>query len=679
MNFDRKHYTDDTLLELYTALVKPRLIEEKMLILLRQNRISKWFSGIGQEAVAVGATLALEPDEYVLPLHRNLGVFTVRNCPLVKLFAQWQGKRDGYTKGRDRSFHFGTHEEHIIGMISHLGPQLAVADGIALADKLARNPKVTLAFSGDGGASEGDFHEALNVAAVWELPVIFLVENNGYGLSTPSQEQFRCRQFIDKGIGYGMEAFQVDGNNILDVYHTVQQLARNLRKHPRPILLEAMTFRMRGHEEASGTKYVPKELLDEWGKKDPVLNYEQYLLDQQILTTERIGNIRQQIRQEMEQALAVVFEMPEPLVHTAEELADMYSLPSRGGGDKNSLLPEGEGLGISISPLPREGDGRRSLRFIDAISEALRQSMERHPKLVLMGQDIADYGGVFKITEGFVATFGKERVRNTPLCESAIVGAAFGLSIKGYKAMVEMQFADFVTCGFNQIVNNLAKSHYRWGQRADVVVRMPTGANTAAGPFHSQSNEAWFFHTPGLKIVYPSNPYDAKGLLNAALEDPNPYLYFEHKYLYRSVSGPVPEEYYTVPVGKAALVTEGDELTIVTYGLCVHWAREIVSSLESKPAVDIIDLRTLVPWDKEAVATSVRKTGRVLVVHEDTISGGIGAEIAAWLAEHCFTFLDAPVMREGSLDTAVPFSPALEKNFLPRQRMEEKIRKLLAY
>ncbi|MDJ1502151.1 dehydrogenase E1 component subunit alpha/beta [Xanthocytophaga agilis] len=663
MKFDRKHYSDDTLHNLYHALVKPRLIEEKMLILLRQNRVSKWFSGIGQEAIAVGATAALESDEYVLPLHRNLGVFTVRNCPLPKLFAQWQGKKEGYTKGRDRSFHFGTHDEHIVGMISHLGPQLAVACGIALADKLAENPKVTLVFSGDGGASEGDFHEALNVAAVWDLPVIFLVENNGYGLSTPNSEQFRCRSFIDKGIGYGMDAFQVDGNNILEVYDTVQQLARNLRKRPRPVLLEALTFRMRGHEEASGTKYVPQELFEEWGKKDPVLNYENYILEQNILTTDEIEKVRQNIRQEIEQALSMVFDLPEVNIDTEEEMADMYYTRVTSGNPSNENPPAGE----------------RAIRFVDAISESLRQSMEQFPELILMGQDIADYGGVFKITDGFVSKFGKDRVRNTPLCESAILGASLGLSIKGYKAMVEMQFADFVTSGFNQIVNNLAKSHYRWGQNADVVVRMPTGANTAAGPFHSQSNEAWFFHTPGLKVVYPSNPYDAKGLLNAALADPNPYLYFEHKYLYRSISGPVPEEYYTVPIGKAALVSEGEDLTIVTYGLCVHWAKEIIAELGVDVSVDIIDLRTLLPWDKEAVAKSVQKTGRILVVHEDTLSGGIGAEIAAWIGENCFMYLDAPVMREGSLDTAVPFSPALEKNFLPRKRMEEKIKKLLAY
>jgi len=657
--FYRKSYSDETLSELYKALLKPRLIEEKMLILLRQGRVTKWFSGIGQEAIAVGSTLALQPDEYVLPLHRNLGVFTVRNCPLDQLFAQFQGKPGGFTKGRDRSFHFGTHEHHIVGMISHLGPQLAVADGIALADRLAKSKKVTLVYSGDGGSSEGDFHEALNVAAVWDLPVIFLVENNGYGLSTPSREQFRFRSFVNKGIGYGMDAVQVDGNNILEVYDTVSQLARTMRLHPRPVLVEAVTFRMRGHEEASGTKYVPQELFEEWTKKDPVANYEAYLLNEKVLTQKQVSTIRAGIKAEIDAGLEKAFAAEAPTADTQTELADMYA-PFR------QQVQE---------PKPEVTTERR---YVDAISDGLRQSMERFPNLVLMGQDIAEYGGVFKVTEGFVAQFGKERVRNTPLCESAIVGAALGLSVKGYKSMVEMQFADFVTCGFNQIVNNLAKSHYRWGQAADVVVRMPAGANTAAGPFHSQSNEAWFFHTPGLKVVYPSNPYDAKGLLNAAIEDPNPYLYFEHKFLYRSASGPVPEAYYTLPVGKAALVSEGDDLTIVTYGLCVHWALEITRKLPGVQA-DIIDLRTLLPWDKETVAASVKKTGRVLVVHEDCITGGIGAEIAAWIGEHCFPYLDAPVVREGSLDTAVPFAPALEQNFLPKYRMEEKIKRLLAF
>ncbi len=658
MKFIRKKYSDETLLGLYEALLRPRLIEEKMLILLRQNKISKWFSGIGQEAISVGITQALDNDEYILPMHRNLGVFTGRDLPFVRLFAQWQGTMMGYTKGRDRSFHFGTNEHRIVGMISHLGPQNGVADGIALASKLKGEEKITVVFNGDGGTSQGDFHEAVNVAAVWDLPVIFVIENNGYGLSTPSSEQFKCKQFIDKAIGYGIEGVQVDGNNVLDVYDTVKTLAENMRKKPRPVLLECITFRMRGHEEASGTKYVPKELMDEWAKRDPVENFQKYLIAEGVMDEKQDEALRRKIKKEIEAGLNEAFEEKLPAANTETELNDVYA-------------PFVQQI---ISPSEKTTEKR----FIDAISDGLRQSMEKHSNLVLMGQDIADYGGVFKITEGFVEKFGKSRVRNTPLCESAIVGTGLGLSIKGMKAMVEMQFADFVTEGFNQIVNNLAKIHWRWGQPADVVVRMPTGAGTAAGPFHSQSNEAWFFHTPGLKIVYPSNPYDAKGLLCAALEDPNPYLYFEHKLLYRSVKDQVPDDYYTIEIGKAKLVNEGVDISIITYGMGVHWAKEIVSSIPGVHA-DILDLRTLLPWDKEAVLATVKKTNRVLVLHEDTLTGGIGAEIAAWISEHAFSFLDAPVKRVASLDTAIPFASTLENNFLPKGRLKGAIEELLSY
>jgi 2-oxoisovalerate dehydrogenase E1 component len=659
MTFDRQDLSNETLLHLYQHLLRPRLIEEKMLILLRQGKVSKWFSGIGQEAISVGSTLALEADEYILPLHRNLGVFTGREVPLGRLFAQWQGKRMGYTKGRDRSFHFGTNEHHIVGMISHLGPQLAVAGGIALADVLDKKPKVTLTYSGDGGASEGDFHEALNVAAVWQLPVIFMIENNGYGLSTPSNEQFRFKSFVDKGPAYGMEAVQVDGNNVLEVYTTVKKLAEDLRENPRPVLVEALTFRMRGHEEASGTKYVPQSLMEEWAAKDPVENYEKWLLAEGILTETARHSIRETIKAAIEAGLQEADAMPMPTADIEEEIADMY-----------------QPFAAPVTDAPKDGAAPEK-RFIDAISEGMKQSMERYPDLVLMGQDIADYGGVFKITEGFVAAFGKARVRNTPLCESAIVGIGLGLSIKRKKSMVEMQFADFVTCGFNQIVNNLAKSHYRWGQNADVVVRMPTGAGSAAGPFHSQSNEAWFTHVPGLKVVYPSNPHDAKGLLCAAFEDPNPVLYFEHKMLYRSMSGPVPEAYYTTPIGQAALAAEGDELSIITYGMGVRWALEVCQDLGV--SADVLDLRTLLPWDREAVRRTVQKNGRVLVLHEDTLTGGIGGEIAAWIGENCFEHLDAPVRRVASLDTAIPFAPPLEAAFLPQRRLREQVQALRQY
>ena len=659
MKFNRKKTSDDTLKELYEGILFSRLIEEKMLILLRQNKISKWFSGIGQEAISVGVTQALQPDEYILPMHRNLGVFTGRKIPFTRLFAQWQGTMMGYTKGRDRSFHFGTNEHHIVGMISHLGPQNGVADGIALASKLKKEKKITVVFNGDGGTSEGDFHEALNVAAVWDLPVIFLIENNGYGLSTPSNEQFRCKQFVDKAIGYGIEGVKVDGNNILDVYDTVKTLAEKMRKDPKPVLLECITFRMRGHEEASGTKYVPKKLLDDWAKKDPLENYESFLVSEGILDKKSVEETRKRLKKQIDQGLEEAFAETHPVANTDQELNDMYAPFTQ-----NVVVPS--------------NNKTSEKRFIDAISDGLRQSMERYDNLVLMGQDIAEYGGVFKITDGFVSKFGKDRVRNTPLCESAIVGAGLGLSIKGMKSMVEMQFADFVTEGFNQIVNNLAKAHWRWGQPADVVVRMPTGAGTAAGPFHSQSNEAWFFHTPGLKVVYPSNPYDAKGLLCAAIEDPNPYMYFEHKFLYRSAKDNIPDDYYTVEIGKASLVSEGDDVTIVTYGMGVHWAKEIVSQMDGvKP--DIIDLRTLLPWDKDAVATSVKKTNRVMVLHEDTLTGGVGSEIAAWISEHCFRDLDAPVVRVASLDTAIPFAPTLENNFLPKGRIKTKLEELLKF
>ena len=659
MEFNRNHHGKETLLRLYESVLFPRMIEEKMLVLLRQNRISKWFSGIGQEAVAAGVTMALGREDYILPMHRNLAVFTGREMPFDRLFAQWQGTRMGYTKGRDRSFHFGTNEHHIVGMISHLGPQNGVADGIALAEKLKGTGNITAVFNGDGGTSEGDFHEAVNLAAVWDLPVIFIVENNGYGLSTPSVEQFRCRQIADKAIGYGIEGVVVDGNNVLAVYDTVRELAEKMRKDPKPVLLECMTFRMRGHEEASGTKYVPKELMETWAKKDPLHNYEQWLTGSGIIDQAGIDDIRSRFRSVIETGLDTAFVESHPEPDTAEELRDVYA-------PYEQVVQE-----------PAAGD-HPEVRFIDAISDGLNVSMQRYPELVLMGQDIAEYGGVFKITDGFVDKFGKERVRNTPICEAAVVGAGLGLSVRGMKAMVEMQFADFVSEGFNQIVNNLAKAHWRWGQSADVVVRMPTGAGTAAGPFHSQSNEAWFFHTPGLKIVYPSNPFDAKGLLCAAIEDPNPYLFFEHKLMYRSVRGQVPEGFYTVPVGKAARVADGRDLSIITYGMGVHWALEALQAMPDISA-EVIDLRTLLPWDREAVAESVQRTHRALVLHEDTLTGGIGAEIAAWIGEHCFEQLDAPVRRVASLDTPVPFAPTLEKNFLPAGRLAEAIRDLVRY
>jgi 2-oxoisovalerate dehydrogenase E1 component len=690
MQFNRKHLTNEELVLFYRSLLWPRLIEEKMLVLLRQGKISKWFSGIGQEAIAVGATLALQQDEWIMPLHRNLGVFTTRNMPLHKLFMQWQGNKEGYSKGRERSFHFGTKEHHICGMISHLGPQLAIADGVSLAYKLRNEKKVSLAFTGEGGTSEGDFHEALNVAAVWNLPVIFIIENNGYGLSTPTNEQYKCESLVERARGYGMDGIKIDGNNILGVYDTIKGVREYCIEHQKPYLIECMTFRMRGHEEASGTKYVPKYLFEIWEQKDPIKNYEQYLIAENVLNESAVENIRNEFKQKIEDELKIGFATKPMVVDTEEEMDDLYNrrppkFPAGGLSGTQPLLLNNSNLSsitvtgvdgvLTASPLRGDLEGAR---LIDAISEGLKQSMKAHDNLIIMGQDIAEYGGAFKITEGFVKEFGKERIRNTPICESAIVGAALGLSLEGYKSVMEMQFADFVSVGFNQIVNNLAKLHYRWGQHADAVIRMPTGAGVGAGPFHSQSNEAWFTKVPGLKIVYPSTPMDAKGLLIAAINDPNPVMYFEHKALYRSITGPVPEEYYEIEIGKARHVRSGDEISILTYGAGVHWAEDYAAE-HPEISIDILDLRSLAPLDYEAIRAAVQRTGRVLILHEDTLIGGIGGEIAAWIAEYCFQLLDAPVMRCASLDTPIPFNIELEANFLAKSRLHETVGCLMNY
>ena len=667
MHFDKKNLTPTELIQFYRSLLLPRMIEEKMLVLLRQGKISKWFSGIGQEAISVGVTQALQQDEWIMPLHRNLGVFTGRNMPLHKLFMQWQGNKEGYSKGRERSFHFGSKAHHICGMISHLGPQLAIADGVALAHKLKNENKVCVAFSGEGGTSEGDFHEALNTAAVWDLPVIFIIENNGYGLSTPVNEQYRCFSLVDKAKGYGMEGIRIEGNNLLEVYDTVKGVRDYCINNQKPYLIECMTFRMRGHEEASGVKYVPPELFELWAKKDPVKNYEQFLIEENILSAAAIETIKNEIKEHIENELRIANEAKPMVANTEEELNDVYAT--------SAVSRESSAKQYTYANSSHDSPDKR---FVDGIKEGLHQSMLKHPNLILMGQDIAEYGGAFKITEGFVQEFGKERVRNTPLCESAIVGVALGLSLEGYKCMMEMQFADFATVGFNQIINNLAKIHYRWGQNADVVIRMPAGGGVGAGPFHSQSNEAWFVHTPGLKVVYPSSPMDAKGLLIAAINDPNPVLFFEHKALYRSVSGYVPEEYYEVEIGKAKTVQHGEDITIITYGAGVHWAMDYAGK-NKNTSIEILDLRTLLPLDYDAIEEAVAATGKVLLLHEDTLTGGIGGEIAAWIAENCFSYLDAPVMRCASLDTPIPFNLELEKNFMAYSRLGECVSKLLNY
>ena len=657
MNYSNSKISTSTHIDLYTGMLIPRMIEEKMLILLRQGKISKWFSGIGQEAISVGVTKALNNDEYILPMHRNLGVFTSREIPLYRLFSQWQGKPNGFTKGRDRSFHFGTNDYSIVGMISHLGPQMGVADGIALHNLISKNKKVTAVFSGEGGTSEGDFHEALNVASVWNLPVIFIIENNGYGLSTPTNEQYKCKSISDKGIGYGIESMTLDGNNIIEVFSTIKEIRKKILKKPRPFLIEFKTFRMRGHEEASGIKYVPKKLINDWKEKDPISNYEKFLLDSKVLTIDDIKVIKKEIAKNIDENLSKTFEEQKIKSNIENEISDVYK-------DFNFE---------KITP----SDKIVEKRFVDAISDGIKETMMKFDDLIIMGQDIADYGGVFKITEGFVELFGKERVRNTPICESSIIEISMGLSICNRKSIVELQFSDFITSGFNPVVNYLAKVHYRWGQNADVVLRMPCGAGVGAGPFHSQTNEAWFTKTPGLIVVYPAFPEDAKGLLISSIENPNPVLFFEHKALYRSIRGKVPEGYYNIEIGKAKLLRVGTDVTVITYGAGVHEAIKVID--KNSINCDLIDLRTLSPLDTESIIISVNKTGKAIILHEDSLFGGLGSEISSIIMENCFESLDAPVKRIGSLNTPIPFEESLEKQYLPFERFEKEIKDLLNY
>ncbi len=651
--------SNSDLKKIYYYLKLPRNIEEKMLLLLRQGKLSKWFSGIGQEAIAVGVTYALKKNDYILPMHRNLGVFTTRELDLEKLFSQLMGKEGGFTKGRDRTFHFGDMQNKIIGMISHLAAMLPVANGLALSSKMKKQKNIAVSFIGDGSTSEGDFHEALNLAAVWELPVIFIIENNGYGLSTPNKEQFKCDNLVDKAKGYGIIGDIVNGNDILDVYKIIKKYSDIIRKKPQPILIEAKTFRIRGHEEASGVKYVPKKLIEKWKKEDPIIKFEKILINKKIYNKSSILEVGNKINKKLDVVLDKVLNKYKTTSSEENELQDVFS-------DDN------------FKKIDIKSNNKKELRFVDSIKNSLYLKMKNDKNVLLMGQDIAEYGGVFKITEGFLKEFGKDRVKNTPIIESGAIGTAFGLSLGGYKPVVELQFADFVSNGFNQIVNNLAKTYYRWGQSVNVTLRLPTGAGIGGGPFHSQSNESTFFHIPGIKIVYPSNPYDAKGLLLSSIDDPNPVMFFEHKALYRSSKALVPDDMYNIELGKLNILEEGTDLTVICYGLAVNWIKEYLS--KSNYSIEVIDLRTLVPLDKEGIIKSVKKTNRVLVLHEDNLTGGVGAEISSIISENCFEYLDAPVMRLASIDTPIPFTDDIEQNiYFPKSKINDTVEYLINY
>ncbi|MTI88780.1 MAG: dehydrogenase [Balneolaceae bacterium] len=653
----------DTALNIYKSLLLPRRIEERMLKLLRQNKISKWFSGIGQEAISVGLTLSTKPEDYILPMHRNLGVFTSRNVPLYYLFCQLFGKIDGLTDGRDRSFHFGSMRYNIIGMISHLAAMMPVADGIALAKKLKGEDAVAFSFCGDGATSEGDFHEALNLAAVWKLPVVFMIENNGYGLSTPTSEQYACEHLSDRAKGYGMHGFHIDGNNVLEVMETVEK-ARKLALKGEPVLIEAHTFRMRGHEEASGTHYVPDVLFEDWADKDPILRFEKFMLDKGFVENKKdfeamIEETDASFQEDLQRALKADV----PTFDKDTELGRVYT-------DETPDTPSASINGSSSEK-----------RFVDAIQMSLRQAFREDDSFIIMGQDIAEYGGVFKITEDFLGEFGKERIRNTPIIESGAIGAAMGLALEEFKPVVEMQFADFISCGFNQIVNNLAKTHYRWSPSLNVTIRAPHGGGVAAGPYHSQSVEGWFMQIPGLKVVVPGTVEDAQNLLYSSLYDPNPVLFFEHKKLYRSLKEATPDKAVYEPLGKAAIRREGTDATIITYGMGVQWAKAAADTFEKEEniSLEILDLRCLLPLDKKAIHATVQKTGKVLLLQEPSITLGPLSEISAIISEECFEWLDAPLMRCAALDTPIPHAKTLEDGYMAEHKLEDKIRKLVHY
>jgi 2-oxoisovalerate dehydrogenase E1 component len=651
------------------AMLVPRVIEEKMLRLIRQNRISKWFSGYGQEAISVGTTWALNEDDYLLPMHRNLGVWTTRGVELRPLFCQLMGKEGGFTNGRDRTFHFGLPERHIVGMISHMAAMMPVACGLGQAFRYRDEPRVAVAFCGDGGSREGDFHEALNLASVWNLPVLFIIENNGYGLSTPTSDALGSSQIADAAQGYGMPGEVVDGNDVLGVIDTVEAAAGYARANG-PVLLEMNTFRVRGHEEASGTTYVPDELIDEWEDRDPIDRLTRSVLASGQLPQADIEAMRAELEEEIHEIAEWALDQPEVESTLEKERGDLFA-----------PFPSDSPLDVEmLHSAPADGPHSEK-RFIDAIQDGLRQAMEADASMLMMGQDIAEYGGVFKVSEGFLEAFGEKRIRNTPIIESGAIGAALGLAVEGLNPVVEIQYADFITCGFNQTVNNLATTQYRWGQPVGVTIRAPIGGGIGAGPFHSQSLEAWFAHVPGLKVVMPSSPSDAKGLLFSALADPNPVLFFEHKKLYRSIREDVPDAPYRLPLGTARVARSGRDATLVSWGVGVHWALEVAEArAEEGVELEVIDLRTLVPWDRDTVLQSLARTNRLLVLHEATRTGGFGAEVAAEITEEGFTELDAPPIRVGAEDLPVPFARALERDiFSARSKLDDALDRLLLF
>jgi len=664
--------------ELYFKLLLVRLFDERVSTLHRQNKVvGGVYSGVGQEAVVVGACQHLRGDDIVFPLHRDMGVFLSRGVEPAHLMAQILGRRDGLSGGRDSFLHTGDLRKGVVGATSMLGATLPVATGAALGFRTLGQDRVAVAFFGEGSTSRGDFHEALNFAGIHKLPVIFLCENNQYAFTTPVRLQMPVETVAERADAYGMRRARTNGNDLFRVMEAVEAAIHRARRGEGATLIDCVTYRIRGHSEHDPAKYREQEEVVEWGARDPIELYELYLEKRGYDLPKLSQEVREEVRGLLDRAVeyaeaspypdlraarTAVFIGPGPL-GTAEISAD-WAGPNAIGGLAGPQAAEAGRV-----PTPEPHGDEVEVTYLGAINRTLAWELQNDPRVMCVGEDIGIGGGAFGVTEGLLDKFGEERIVDTPISESLIVGGSVGASLVGLLPVAEMQFADFISCGFDQLANTASTMAYRHGGKfgAPIVVRCPAGARIRGGLFHSQNVESFFLTTPGLKIVAPSNARDASGLLRSAIHDPNPVIFLEYKYLYRRekarLKGGVAEP---VPIGVAAVRRPGEQLSLVTYGPTVQLCLEAAARLEGEGFdPEVIDLRTVKPLDMEAILTSVRKTGRVLIVHEDRAFAGLGAEIAARLADEAFSSLDAPVRRVTTEDVPYAYAPPLEDSILP--------------
>lgn len=646
--------------EFYRFMLLTRRFEARISALGKEGKlVGGFFSSLGQEAISVGTTLALKPEDWVAPMIRNIGTVLVRGYTPAELFSQFLARRGGPNRGKDSNLHFGDPAHGVVGCISHLGPLVPIMTGVAMAGRMRGQGRVTMTYLGEGGCSVGDFHEGLNLAAVQKAPFVLVVENNGWSYSTPLESQTLVKDIASRAVGYGIRGLIGDGNDVVEVWKLTRRAVEDARAGGGPQLLEFKTFRRKGHAEHDDAKYVPREQVEAWTARDPIDRFEAWLRDHGKMTDAERRAIHGQIDRELAEGerIAAADRPPDP----AEAIRGVYADDAI-----VAVTPWARREGDPVTAEPTEvvpPDAGGDVTYLEAIRRALFEEMERDDRVFCIGEDIGSYGGAFRVTQGLLEKFGAARVIDTPIAESATVGAALGAALAGMRPVVEFQFIDFISCAFNMIVQFVAKMRWRTGQAAPMVLRGPCGAGVHAGPFHSQTPEMWFVHTPGLKVVMPATPADARGLLKAAIRDDDPVVFLEHKYLYRRIKGSLPGGEGIVPIGRAALRAEGDDLTIVTYGAMVHTVMAALPDLGL--SAEVIDLRTLCPLDRGAVVRSVRKTHKLMIVHEDTRTGGIAGEIAAVVNEEAFDALDGPIVRVTAPDAPVPFSPNLEEAFLP--------------